>query len=190
MLLGNNMTAKKYILNFSGSTYSYFFFQLTVFCNYRYICLHICNVCTIKISLRKTDLCLCASKKKTVHLAFIFFPSGVQFTFHSFHLEDHHDYLLITENGSFAQPLARLTGSERPAPVNAGLYGNFKAQLRFISDFSISLQGFNISFSGMKEYRLYLWVKWRGEEGACVGCRLFTKRERTRLWRRRQKPGF
>uniref|UniRef100_A0A669CUG9 CUB and Sushi multiple domains 3 n=1 Tax=Oreochromis niloticus TaxID=8128 RepID=A0A669CUG9_ORENI len=72
---------------------------------------------------------------------------GVQFTFHSFHLEDHHDYLLITENGSFAQPLARLTGSERPAPINAGLYGNFKAQLRFISDFSISLQGFNISFS-------------------------------------------
>lgn len=79
------------------------------------------------------------------------FPlQGVQFTFHSFHLEDHHDYLLITENGSFAQPLARLTGSERPAPVNAGLYGNFKAQLRFISDFSISLQGFNISFSGIK----------------------------------------
>ncbi|XP_029694158.1 CUB and sushi domain-containing protein 3-like isoform X4 [Takifugu rubripes] len=72
---------------------------------------------------------------------------GVQFTFHSFHLEDHHDYLLITENGSFAQPLARLTGSDKPAPVNAGLYGNFKAQLRFISDFSISLQGFNISFS-------------------------------------------
>ncbi|XP_067093259.1 CUB and sushi domain-containing protein 3-like [Osmerus mordax] len=72
---------------------------------------------------------------------------GVQFTFHSFHLEDHHDYLLITENGSFAQPLARLTGFERPAPVNAGLYGNFKAQLRFISDFSISLQGFNMSFS-------------------------------------------
>ncbi|TNN21760.1 CUB and sushi domain-containing protein 3 [Liparis tanakae] len=73
---------------------------------------------------------------------------GVQFTFHSFHLEDHHDYLLITENGSFARPLARLTGSERPPPENAGLYGNFKAQLRFISDFSISLQGFNISFSG------------------------------------------
>lgn len=81
-----------------------------------------------------------------------FLLQGVQFTFHSFHLEDHHDYLLITENGSFAQPLARLTGSERPAPVNAGLYGNFKAQLRFISDFSISLQGFNISFSGMKAY--------------------------------------
>uniref|UniRef100_A0A6Q2YMZ5 CUB and Sushi multiple domains 3a n=1 Tax=Esox lucius TaxID=8010 RepID=A0A6Q2YMZ5_ESOLU len=72
---------------------------------------------------------------------------GVQFTFHSFHLEDHHDYLLITENGSFTLPLARLTGSERPVAVNAGLYGNFKAQLRFISDFSISFQGFNISFS-------------------------------------------
>ncbi|KAM6968265.1 CUB and sushi domain-containing protein 3-like [Aplochiton taeniatus] len=72
---------------------------------------------------------------------------GVQFTFHSFHLEDHHDYLLITENGSFVQPLARLTGSEPPPPLNAGLYGNFKAQLRFISDFSISMQGFNISFS-------------------------------------------
>lgn len=80
------------------------------------------------------------------HLLLLF--QGVQFIFHSFHLEDHHDYLLITENGSFAQPLARLTGSDKPAPVNAGLYGNFKAQLRFISDFSISLQGFNISFSG------------------------------------------
>lgn len=79
----------------------------------------------------------------------VFLLKGVQFTFHNFHLEDHHDYLLITENSSFAQPLARLTGSERPAAVNAGLYGNFKAQLRFISDFSISLQGFNISFSGM-----------------------------------------
>uniref|UniRef100_A0A672SF25 CUB and sushi domain-containing protein 3-like n=1 Tax=Sinocyclocheilus grahami TaxID=75366 RepID=A0A672SF25_SINGR len=62
-------------------------------------------------------------------------------------LEDHHDYLLLTENGSFVRPLARLTGSQRPPPVNAGLYGNFKAQLRFISDFSISFQGFNISFS-------------------------------------------
>ncbi|XP_041962329.1 CUB and sushi domain-containing protein 3 isoform X2 [Alosa sapidissima] len=72
---------------------------------------------------------------------------GVQFTFHTFHLEDHHDYLLLTENGSFAQPLARLTGSQRPPSINAGLYGNFRAQLRFISDFSISFQGFNISFS-------------------------------------------
>ncbi|XP_058232392.1 CUB and sushi domain-containing protein 3 isoform X1 [Hemibagrus wyckioides] len=72
---------------------------------------------------------------------------GVQFTFHAFHLEDHHDYLLVTENGSFAQPLARLTGSQRPLTLNAGLYGNFRAQLRFISDFSISFHGFNISFA-------------------------------------------
>ncbi|XP_034615478.1 CUB and sushi domain-containing protein 3 [Trachemys scripta elegans] len=76
---------------------------------------------------------------------------GVQFTFHTFHLEDHHDYLLITENGSFTQPLARLTGSELPLAINAGLYGNFRAQLRFISDFSISYEGFNITFS---EYNL------------------------------------
>ncbi|RXM27789.1 CUB and sushi domain-containing protein 3 [Acipenser ruthenus] len=55
------------------------------------------------------------------------------------------------ENGSFTQPLARLTGSELPAAINAGLYGNFKAQLRFISDFSISYEGFNITFS---EYNL------------------------------------
>uniref|UniRef100_A0A8C6QR27 CUB and Sushi multiple domains 3 n=1 Tax=Nannospalax galili TaxID=1026970 RepID=A0A8C6QR27_NANGA len=76
---------------------------------------------------------------------------GVQFNFHTFHLEDHHDYLLITENGSFMQPLARLTGSELPSTINAGLYGNFRAQLRFISDFSISYEGFNITFS---EYNL------------------------------------
>ncbi|XP_027287231.1 CUB and sushi domain-containing protein 3 isoform X2 [Cricetulus griseus] len=76
---------------------------------------------------------------------------GVQFSFHTFHLEDHHDYLLITENGSFTQPLARLTGSELPSTINAGLYGNFRAQLRFISDFSISYEGFNITFS---EYNL------------------------------------
>ncbi|KAG9478625.1 hypothetical protein GDO78_012335 [Eleutherodactylus coqui] len=76
---------------------------------------------------------------------------GVQFTFHTFHLEDLHDYLLITENGSFSQPLARLTGFVLPAAINAGLYGNFRAQLRFISDFSISYEGFNITFS---EYSL------------------------------------
>ncbi len=35
----------------------------------------------------------------------LFSPIGVQFTFNTFHLEDHHDYLLITENGSFVQPL-------------------------------------------------------------------------------------
>ncbi|XP_034056770.1 CUB and sushi domain-containing protein 3-like isoform X4 [Gymnodraco acuticeps] len=76
---------------------------------------------------------------------------GVQFQFSSFHLEDQHDYLLVTENGSFLQPLARLTGNELPSNINAGLYGNFKAQLRFVSDFSISYEGFNITFS---EYTL------------------------------------
>lgn len=81
----------------------------------------------------------------------LLFLIGVQFTFYTFHLEDHHDYLLITENGSFTQPLARLTGSELPSPINAGLYGNFRAQLRFISDFSISYEGFNISFSGKEK---------------------------------------
>lgn len=91
----------------------------------------------------------------------LFFLIGVQFTFYTFHLEDHHDYLLITENGSFTQPLARLTGSELPSPINAGLYGNFRAQLRFISDFSISYEGFNISFSG-KEIPVIFgsWKSW------------------------------
>ncbi|XP_060061806.1 CUB and sushi domain-containing protein 2 isoform X4 [Erinaceus europaeus] len=72
---------------------------------------------------------------------------GVFFTFHTFHLESGHDYLLITENSSFTQPLRQLTGSRLPAPISAGLYGNFTAQVRFISDFSMSYEGFNITFS-------------------------------------------
>ncbi|KAI1231219.1 hypothetical protein IHE44_0008156 [Lamprotornis superbus] len=72
---------------------------------------------------------------------------GVFFTFHTFHLENGHDYLLITENSSFAQPLQQLTGSQLPAPLSAGLFGNFSAQIRFISDFSMSYEGFNITFS-------------------------------------------
>ncbi|XP_061452290.1 CUB and sushi domain-containing protein 2 isoform X5 [Rhineura floridana] len=72
---------------------------------------------------------------------------GVFFTFHTFHLESGHDYLFITENGSFSQPLKQLTGSRLPAPFSAGLFGNFSAQIRFISDFSISYEGFNITFS-------------------------------------------
>ncbi|ELW48605.1 CUB and sushi domain-containing protein 3, partial [Tupaia chinensis] len=72
---------------------------------------------------------------------------GVFFTFHTFHLESGHAYLLIPENGRFAQPLRRLTGSRLPAPISAGLYGNFTAQVRFISDFSMSYEGFNITFS-------------------------------------------
>ncbi|KAG8124189.1 hypothetical protein E2320_019531, partial [Naja naja] len=72
---------------------------------------------------------------------------GVQLIFHTFHLESSHDYLLITEDGSFTEPVARLTGSVLPPTIKAGLFGNFTAQLRFISDFSISYEGFNITFS-------------------------------------------
>ncbi|XP_051775015.1 CUB and sushi domain-containing protein 1 [Erpetoichthys calabaricus] len=72
---------------------------------------------------------------------------GVLFTFHTFHLESPHDHILITENSSFSQPLKRLTGSTLPSPLSAGLYGNFTAQIRFISDFSVSYEGFNITFS-------------------------------------------
>ncbi|XP_075718053.1 CUB and sushi domain-containing protein 1 [Rhinoderma darwinii] len=72
---------------------------------------------------------------------------GVQLVFHTFHLESSHDYLLITEDGSFTHPVARLTGSVLPPAIKAGLFGNFTAQLRFISDFSISYEGFNITFS-------------------------------------------
>lgn len=80
-------------------------------------------------------------------------PAGVFFTFHTFHLENGHDYLLITENTSFAQPLKQLTGSRLPAPLSAGLFGNFSAQIRFISDFSMSYEGFNITFSGKNRGR-------------------------------------
>uniref|UniRef100_A0A452HNP9 Uncharacterized protein n=1 Tax=Gopherus agassizii TaxID=38772 RepID=A0A452HNP9_9SAUR len=75
---------------------------------------------------------------------------GVFFTFHTFHLESGHDYLLVTENGSFTQPLKQLTGSRLPPPISAGLFGNFSAQIRFISDFSMSYEGFNITFSGKR----------------------------------------
>ncbi|XP_035256647.1 CUB and sushi domain-containing protein 1a isoform X1 [Anguilla anguilla] len=76
---------------------------------------------------------------------------GVHLVFHTFHLEDSHDYLLITEGGSFTEPVVRLTGSVLPPSIKAGLFGNFSAQLRFISDFSMSYEGFNITFS---EYSL------------------------------------
>lgn len=92
----------------------------------------------------------------------------MQLLFHTFHLESSHDYLLITEDGSFTEPVARLTGSVLPPTVKAGLFGNFTAQLRFISDFSISYEGFNITFSGKIFYHakypeivsryLYLYV--------------------------------
>lgn len=83
-------------------------------------------------------------------------PSGVQLVFHTFHLEDSHDYLLITEDGSFTDPVARLTGSVLPPSIKAGLFGNFSAQLRFVSDFSMSYEGFNITFSG----RLWFVSVW------------------------------
>ncbi|KAK1891689.1 CUB and sushi domain containing protein 1, partial [Dissostichus eleginoides] len=72
---------------------------------------------------------------------------GVHLVFHTFHLEENHDYLSITEDTNFLVPVARLTGSVLPPSVKAGLYGNFSAQLRFISDFSMSYEGFNITFS-------------------------------------------
>ncbi|KAK3553354.1 hypothetical protein QTP70_002432 [Hemibagrus guttatus] len=72
---------------------------------------------------------------------------GVQLFFHTFHLEDSHDYLLIMEDGSLNEPVARLTGSVLPPSIKAGLFGNFSAQIRFISDFSMSYEGFNITFS-------------------------------------------
>lgn len=87
----------------------------------------------------------------TAHFSYgSFFLSylGVQFTFHTFHLESPHDHLLVTENGSFSQPLWRLTGSTLPPPLSAGLFGNYTAQIRFLSDFSVSYEGFNITFSG------------------------------------------
>lgn len=81
--------------------------------------------------------------------------------FHTFHLEENHDYLSITEDGNFQVPVARLTGSVLPPSVKAGLFGNFTTQLRFISDFSMSYEGFNITFSGRDTER----VSMKG----CVG---------------------
>nr|XP_043886771.1 CUB and sushi domain-containing protein 1-like [Solea senegalensis] len=72
---------------------------------------------------------------------------GVHLVFHTFHLEENHDYLTVTEDGNFLIPVSRLTGSVLPPSVKAGLFGNFSAQLRFISDFSMSYEGFNITFS-------------------------------------------
>lgn len=80
--------------------------------------------------------------------------------FHTFHLESSHDYLLITEDGSFTHPVARLTGSVLPPTIKAGLFGNFTAHLRFISDFSISYEGFNVTFSGKETFIKRKCVCW------------------------------
>ncbi|TNN72286.1 CUB and sushi domain-containing protein 3 [Liparis tanakae] len=62
-------------------------------------------------------------------------------------------YLLFTTDNSRSNAGFKILyeSNELPSNINAGLYGNFKAQLRFISDFSISYEGFNITFS---EYTL------------------------------------
>lgn len=94
-------------------------------------------------------------KKNPKHFnngSFISSYSGVQFTFHTFHLESPHDHLLVTENSSFSQPLWKLTGSTLPPPLSAGLFGNYTAQIRFLSDFSVSYEGFNITFSGENKF--------------------------------------
>lgn len=109
-------------------------------------------------------LCICpcfyAFISTSIH-PFIHGSPGVHLVFHTFHLEENHDYLSITEDGNFLVPVARLTGSVLPPSVKAGLFGNFSAQLRFISDFSMSYEGFNITFSGKNS-------------GLEVGCFLLT----------------
>lgn len=91
-------------------------------------------------------------------ISFIHGFPGVHLVFHTFHLEENHDYLSIIEDGNFQVPVARLTGSVLPPSVKAGLYGNFSAQLRFISDFSMSYEGFNITFSGKDTERELFFV--------------------------------
>lgn len=103
-------------------------------------------------------------------------PAGVLFTFHTFHLESPHDHLLVTENGSFSQPLWRLTGSTLPPPLSAGLFGNYTAQIRFLSDFSVSYEGFNITFSGTKfspSKRNRAIIHW-GKHPICLGLTWFS----------------
>lgn len=89
--------------------------------------------------------------------------------FHTFHLEENHDYLSITEDGNFQVPVARLTGLVLPPSVKAGLFGNFTTQLRFISDFSMSYEGFNITFSGKGGERgsINERMHWWGNECQC-----------------------
>lgn len=105
--------------------------------------------------------------------------AGVQFTFHTFHLESPHDHLLVTENGSFSQPLWRLTGSTLPPPLSAGLFGNYTAQIRFLSDFSVSYEGFNITFSGKNKVCFFI-KKWKKKvivtmrKDSLIGCSTLT----------------
>uniref|UniRef100_A0AAZ1XFY7 CUB and Sushi multiple domains 1 n=1 Tax=Oreochromis aureus TaxID=47969 RepID=A0AAZ1XFY7_OREAU len=57
----------------------------------------------------------------------------VHLVFHTFHLEENHDYLSITEDGNFQVPVARLTGSVLPPSVK-----NTRTQF-FYFFFSIAL---------------------------------------------------
>lgn len=100
--------------------------------------------------MREKDLTLCFefSLPPLHHLSSARGFPGVHLVFHTFHLEENHDYLSIIEDGNFQVPVARLTGSVLPPSVKAGLFGNFSVELRFISDFSMSYEGFNITFSG------------------------------------------
>lgn len=91
--------------------------------------------------------------------------------FHTFHLESSHDYLLVAEDGSFSEPVARLTGSVLPHTIKAGLFGSFTAQLRFVSDFSISYEGFNVTFSGTDAAPRASRKRQRWA-GACCACAL------------------
>lgn len=101
-------------------------------------------ICWVMMEKQTSDLLVLSQNERLFSLSY----AGVQFTFHTFHLESPHDHLLVTENGSFSQPLWRLTGSTLPPPLSAGLFGNYTAQIRFLSDFSVSYEGFNITFSG------------------------------------------
>lgn len=91
--------------------------------------------------------------------------------FHTFHLEENHDYLSIIEDGNFQDPVARLTGSVLPPSVKAGLFGNFSVELRFISDFSMSYEGFNITFSG--EFVVYSCVCLLSRTTLCKASKIF-----------------
>lgn len=118
----------------------------------------------IFVSLTNTPSCtVYPSMHSCIHfISFIHGFPGVHLVFHTFHLEENHDYLSIIEDGNFQVPVARLTGSVLPPSVKAGLYGNFSAQLRFISDFSMSYEGFNITFSGKDTKRELFLGTWMG----------------------------
>lgn len=112
--------------------------------------------------------CIPMGKRRLLIYSLSLCYAGVQFTFHTFHLESPHDHLLVTENGSFSQPLWRLTGSTLPPPLSAGLFGNYTAQIRFLSDFSVSYEGFNITFSGKNGFSCSIHWERKREIAKCA----------------------